>query len=278
MSRFLNLNRYDEYERVAVTLRRMREPMRRAYIAAVEASNLCNDMLDESMRRAMAHNRDALNVFRNPTRSADADDMRSAHEIHLAAEDEDSTADWQASVVVLFADDVLRRFKRRVLPESRQREGFGKTYNGGVRLTELLWAGANAIRHVSEWDDDEKLIFPYDPAKIKEGSKQERAWGNITVFQRAFGKGIHERIREVQSWAIVCTMDGLYGTHEPDYARIEEVIVQAARNIAEAAGEDARQRLDAAAVANSICPTPSVPVLFDHLKHLGLQPSDRLDG
>ena len=269
MSRFLNMSQYNEFERLAVSLRRMREPMRRAYMSAVDASDLCNDMLDESMyRSARAHEGDVLSMFMNVPRSDDpAEDMRSAHEIHLAAEDEDGTADWQASVVVLFADDVLRRFKRSVLPAERQRECFGKTFNGGVRLTELLWAGANAIRHVSEWDDDENLVFPYDPAKIEEGSNQERAWKNIVVFQRAFGKGIHERMREMQSWAIVCQMDGLYGTHEPDYARIEEAIVQAARDIAEAAGEDAVRSLNAALKANGVSLSPSVPVLLDRWKH-----------
>jgi hypothetical protein len=275
MSRFLNMNQHDEYEQFATTVRRLREPMKRAYLAAVEASNLCNEMLHESMyRSAMAQEFNVLDMFVERPRSAyPAKDMQTARELHVGAEVEDMQADWQATVVVLFADDTLRRLKRRVLPQSRQREGFGTTYRDGVRLTELLWAGANAIRHVSEWDDDDKLVFPYDPTKIEKGSNQERAWQNILVFQRAFGKGIHERIREMQSWAILCTMDGLYGTHHPDYARVEEAIVKAAREIAEAAGGDALQRLDAALAANGIAIEPSTPVLLERWKHAALAAS-----
>ena len=200
--------------------------------------------------------------------------MQAARELHLAAEGEDMQADWEASVVVLFADDVLRRYKRRVLPKGRQRESFRPTYNDGVRLTELLWAGGNAIRHVSEWDDDEELVFPYDPANIEKGSNQERAWGNIRIFQRAFGKGIHERIREMQSWAVLVTMDGLYGTHEPDYARIEQTIVKSAREIAEAAGADASEKLETALTANAIGVMPSTPILLDRWKNAGFQTSE----
>jgi hypothetical protein len=275
MPRFLNLNQLEDYDQLAHALRRARSPMERAYLASVEASNLCNDMLDESMyRSAMAQEYDALDMFMERPRSADpAKDMQKARELHVAADGEDMQADWQASVVVLFADDVLRRYKRRVLPKKRQRESFGPTYNDGVRLTELLWAGGNAIRHASEWDDDEDLVFPYDPAKIEKGSNQERAWGNIRVFQRAFGRGIHERIREQQSWAVLCTMDGLYGTHEPDYARIEEAIVKAAREIAEAAGRDALERLQAALTANNVGVVPSTPILMERWKQAGLDVS-----
>jgi hypothetical protein len=276
MSRFLNMSRQDDFEQFAATIRRLREPMKRAYLAAVDASNLSNELLDESMyRSAMAHEGNVFDLFMERPRSANpTDDARLARELHLAAEVEDMQADWQASAVVLFADDTLRRFKRRVLPKKRHRENFGKPFNDGVRLTELLWAGANAIRHVSEWDDDAELVFPYDPAKIKKRSNQERAWQNIRVFQRAFGKGIHERIREVQSWTILSTMDGLYGTHEPDYARIEEAIVGAAREIADAAGGDASQRLDAALAANGIEVVPSMPILLGRWKNASIVRSE----
>jgi hypothetical protein len=194
VGRFLNFGQYDPSEQFAVTLKRSRPAIERAYLAAVEASDRCNALLDESMHRRLNTDGALADLGLVPATQDIAAEVQLADQLHLEAEVEDMQTDWQASVVVLFADDVLRRFTRRVLETRTALEpGYGPTYLGGS-VTTLLQAGANAIRHVSEWDDDNTLAFPYDPSKIAKGSDAERAWRNIHVFQRAFGVGKHERI------------------------------------------------------------------------------------
>jgi hypothetical protein len=56
--------------------------------------------------------------------------------------------------------------------------------------------------------------------------------GSITVLQRAFGIGIHERIRDVVSIRVIIAVDGRLGTEPTDYARFEAAIVVAAEEIA----------------------------------------------
>lgn len=239
MGRILDFTDYDAFEQFAASAIGSRSVMQRAYLAAVEASDRCNASIKESLQLRLQD--ETLELMGLVAMSGDpvAREQR-ARQADVDAIVEDKNADWQASIVVLFADDVLRRFSRRVLNKKPTlNNGYGPTYGGGVRLTTLLQAGANAIRHVSEWDDDEMLTFPYEAATIAKGSNADRARRNIRIFQRAFGKGVHEPIREMQSWAILCTMDGLYGTHGPDYTRVEAAVIAAARDIASESGPSA---------------------------------------
>jgi hypothetical protein len=141
--------------------------MERAYLAAIEASDKRNALMDQSIyRAALGHDGEALAMFGlAPDRRCD--DIETSRRLHLEAQDEDLASDWLASVVVLFADLALRRLERGVLAEDQIGEGYGPTYNDGVRLTTLLRVGGNAIRHVSEWDDNETLQFPYDEEQVR---------------------------------------------------------------------------------------------------------------
>jgi phage baseplate assembly protein W len=126
--------------------------------------------------------------------------------------------------------------------------GFGPTYrgHGEVRLTTLLHAGTNALRHVSEWDDLSDLQrLPYPKlAELPERSKLYEPIRNIEVIQRAFGIGIHELIRQPISSRVLVLVDGQLGTAEPDYRRFEAAVIAAARDIARTARGQHLAKLD----------------------------------
>lgn len=69
---------------------------------------------------------------------------------------------------------------------------------------------------------------------------------SITVIQKAFGIGIHERIRDVVSMRVIIAVDGKLGMQAPDYVRFESAIIQAAEKIA---GEADRREANANAAA-----------------------------
>jgi hypothetical protein len=100
------------------------------------------------------------------------------------------------------------------------------------------------LRHVSEWDDNEDLAFPYDAATAK-SDNAKRAIENIEILQRALGIGVHEPIRDVLSWHVVVAVDGKLGTEPPDYQRFEDALVAAARGTARARAGEAPTLLDA---------------------------------
>lgn len=86
----------------------------------------------------------ALHAPRNPSRPtvtrADLDQM------YLDAQAEDLQADYQASIVILFADDALQRLAKGLLDKAPGlHPGYGRAYNG-VPLTTLLRACTNALR------------------------------------------------------------------------------------------------------------------------------------
>jgi hypothetical protein len=150
--------------------------------------------------------------------------------------------------LILFADDALWRYARVLLgkapsidPENLRE--YGAAY-GGVKLTTLLRAGTNAIRHVSEWDERfQKLPYP-DLSKLDKTSKDYQPMLSIDIIQRAFGVGRHELIRDVVSWRIVVAVDGLYNSAKPDYLRFETAIVSAAREIADAGPRESTAMLE----------------------------------
>ncbi len=254
MSRFVKLERLDPYTLFGSVLRRSRLAMKAAYDEAFAAHHRCTELFREHQWASFD---DARGPFSVASQIAGAlpQQRRSKEELDqmfVDAQAEDLQADYQASIVVLFADDTFQRFAGGVLGKGPGlNPGYGPTYGGGVQLTTLLRAGTNTIRHVSEWDDS-SLPFPYpDPSTLPKKSPWRQPMESITVIQRAFGIGIHERIRDVVSMRVIVAVDGKLGTEPTDYTRFEAAIVQAAREIAaevdsRKAASKASARLDAA--------------------------------
>lgn len=254
MASFVKMEWLDPYELLASRLRLSRRPMTLAFDEAFRAYTLCHEILREARWaqfdgsvpelywQAVSGERD----FAQP----DYDFERRQYEAQV----EDNLSDWQASLVLLFADDALQDFARGVLGKSHNTlDGYGPAYtdttNSGrpVHVTTLLRAGTNAIRHVSEWDTP-RLPFPYPAKGNCENDWQRAVVRNIDVIQRAFGLGIHERIRDVVSMRVLIRIDGTLGTPgiQPDYSRVEAAIIAATRDMARKAGGDATARLEAA--------------------------------
>lgn len=246
MPRFLKLETLDPYELFASTMSTSRFAMRNAYSAAFEAHLRCSDLLRQHTWSQV----DTDDVFEQiglydsglPRRQVPS--RTELDRMYAQAYAEDLQADYLAGVLLLFADDALQRFAKGVLGVAPGLgDGFGPQYGdhrGKVRLTALLRAGTNAIRHVSEWDD-----YPWNelhPRKVYPTleecatDRERRILENIVVFQRVLGYGIHERIRDVQSMRILIQIDGRFGTEEPNYDRFEEAVLATAREIASANG------------------------------------------
>lgn len=231
MARILDIALYDAYQQFAGTIVDLRPVMTRAYLAAVDSSNRSNAALKESLQLQFGEL--AHEVVGLPAVEMDPEERaQRVRDLDLLALSEDRNSDWQASVVILFAHDALKRFSRQLLGKALgMASGYGPLYNG-VPLTTMLQAGAHAVRHISDWDDNPALSFPYDEKRIRKNRGAREAYRSIKVFQSVFGKGVYERFRQLQSWPVLCQMDGLYGTHRPDYARVERAIVTAASDIA----------------------------------------------
>jgi hypothetical protein len=160
--------------------------------------------------------------------------------IYAEAQAEDLQADYQVSIVLLFADDALQRFAKGV---SGKAPGLNASYGpeygthrGKVKLTALLRAGTNAIRHVSEWDDypwTTQMGAVYPRIEHCQSEFERMAMRNIIIFQNVFGLGITERIRDVVSMRMLIQVDGNFlGGQPTDYAHFESAMMEAAREIA----------------------------------------------
>ena len=253
MSRFVRLATLDPYQAFAVLLRRSRPAMERAYLASFEAHRRCSELLRDHLFASVQHHDMAGFPIFDEGDTADVDDQPDLDALWIGGIAEDYAADLQAAPVVLTADSQLRLFGKRVLKRQVIEPGFGPLYKssiGDVRLTTLLWAAANAIRHVEEWDDNPDLArLPYpEISSLRKGSDTRRAMQSISVIQRAFGIGIHELVRDPVSCRVLVAVDAPLGLVPPAYARFEEAVLQAAREIADAAGGDARTRLESALV------------------------------
>ncbi len=237
MSRFVRMEIHDPYVTFATTLRRLRPAIERAYYAAFAASDASNGALKE-YRWASFDDSYASELMGKmlPRIERDSVDREILYANAIA---EDLHCDMQATVVVLFADDLFQRFAQKVLGKKIGLDGYGPLYRG-VHLSSLLRATTNCVRHVSEWED---LPFPYHELKDAESIDERKAIQNIEVLQKAYGIGKHERIRDFVSWNTVVTIDGLYGTNPPDYQRLEDAIVEGARDLAKAAGPQEEERL-----------------------------------
>ena len=183
-----------------------------AYADAFAAAERRNDLLDRW-----------ANLDENARTLAFAEDVR-AHQ--------------QAMVILLVADDVIRRLATGILGSAPGlKGGHGPRYNNGVHFTALLRATTNCIRHAAEWDDDadrddtdaRKLHWPYSDARNK--GKQPIA--SIEVLQIALGLGIHERIYMAPCFDVLSRVDGSWwsGKTPADFDRFSAVITQTANEI-----------------------------------------------
>jgi hypothetical protein len=229
--------------------------MKAAYDAAFAAHKRCTDLLTEH-HWSQIDSDDVFEQFgltssgsglrrRRPT--ATEEDLE---RIYSEAQAEDLQADYQASIVLLFADDALQRFAKGVLGNAPGlTPGYGSeygTHRGTAKFTTLLRAGTNAIRHVSEWDDyDWPRVFGavYPTLDNCTNERERQDMSNIVVFQNVFGFGFTERIRDVQSMNILARVDGRLGTERTKYEHFEEAMVEAAREIAVKKGGTAPQQL-----------------------------------
>lgn len=247
MGSFVNLNWLDPYELLAYKLRLSRHAMTVAFDHAVEAYLRCHEILDEVRAQSMKDGTpDWLSDF---DYAEDNEPPYNARVRQYEAQVQDNLADWQASVVLLFADDALQTFARAILPQFDSLDGYGPEYpdstNSGrpVKLTTLLRAGTNTIRHVSDWDTPE-FPFPY-----KEVDDSEHRWKqplrNIDVITRVFGLGKDGRIRDVVSMRVLIRVDGtLYPGTRPQYENFERAIIEAGRDIAKSIGSAATAKLE----------------------------------
>jgi len=158
MSRFVKLDRLDPYRLFGSSLRRSRLGMRAAFDAAFASFKRCNDLLDAYHwgREELDNSRDVFEML-GVTNAASAQNaspstLADLERIYADAQAEDLQADYQASIVLLFADDALYRFAKGALGRAPAfGAGYGHdygTHRGKVPLTDLLRASTNAIRHV----------------------------------------------------------------------------------------------------------------------------------
>ena len=251
LSQFLKLDYLDPFDAFATVIKRSRLAMTTAYNMAFAAHERCRKALEDhrwgSAARVGAF---GFPVFADERSSAAGalgdEDLR---RLWLDALAEDFQSDQQAAPVILVAADTLQRFAKGVLGKAPGvGSGFGPAYGGyggePVSLTSLIRAATKLLRHVSEWDDDPNLQFPYPaPEDLKKGSRLLQPSQSINVLQRAFGIGRHEPIRDVVSMRVLVAVDGLFGTAPPNYDRFESAVTQAAEQIVLRASRDAPERL-----------------------------------
>src|SRR5579862_4840989 len=219
MSGFIKLDTLDPIELFAAQIRRSRMAVKSAYDEAFAAWDRRSELLREHQLSSGYGGMDPpwLEGYggRPPLAQVDLDRMWDD------AVAENVQADMQASLVVLVTDDALQRLMRGLLGDERRPEGYGPEYGvpykGLVKLTVLLRAGSNSVRHVSEWDDlPWNTYYPWPTAtggvyptldeckvltKIARAQRDivERmrlAMQSIDVFQRVFGIGVNKRIRD----------------------------------------------------------------------------------
>lgn len=218
--------------------------MEAAYLAAFAAHERCSVLMNEAVFMDFAsvptlHDFGLMTVSRDYGARA-----KRREELQPAAEAEDVQADLQAGLVLLTTDDALQRFARAI---NVNLDNCGPRIND-VPFSTLVRAATNAIRHVSEWDDDEDLKPPYTPLTEIPDDRAHRnqrfAMRSIETFQKAFGIGIHDRITDVVSFRVLMTVDRQLGTAPPSFARFASAVVSTARDVAQKAGPEAVELLD----------------------------------
>jgi hypothetical protein len=148
VSRFVKLEQLDPYRLFGSVVKRSRRGMKAAYDAAFTAYGRCNRLLDEHhwsridsddaffVQLGSTHREWGL----RPRRTRPS--AEKLERIYAEAQAEDLQADYQASIVLLFADDALQRSARGVLGKAPGLEpGYGPEYGthmGVVKFTTLL--------------------------------------------------------------------------------------------------------------------------------------------
>jgi hypothetical protein len=230
MPRFIELTNYDKFEQFAAELDRARRPLSFAYVEAFQAFARSRELLKESEFAADWY--------------SGKGNQDEAHALHNEAYTEDVQAETFASILILFADDVLKRLHYRLFDRMpRLDKGYGKEHNG-VPLSSILQAGGNAIRHVSWWADN--LTFPYAEDDTGLSNDERKALANIRVIEKAFGSfgGPWNR---PPSWDILFTMNaGENWTPEADYDKFERAIILTGRDMARDHSSEALAQLQAA--------------------------------
>jgi hypothetical protein len=272
MSRYLKMGNLDPHQLFCAVLIRSRRGMQEAHRAAFEADARCSELQREERFLGFAQSSYGFpipvfggDVTGSETGQSLEEIVARRDRIWIEAQAEDLFADQQASILILWADDTLRRFARGVLTMPPTfKKGYGRTYgcwppqSVPVPLTTMLRAATNTLRHVSEWDDNPELVFPYDKFERKtrqlkalmseqqrrDYNNAEQAIENIAILRQAFGIGVNEPIRDVVSWRTLVAIDGYLGTHQPDYQRFESAMLTAAREMADEAGSEARKQLE----------------------------------
>jgi hypothetical protein len=219
MTAFVRPSKAPPIELFASMIRFSRPSLEAAYYSAFEAARARNAEMDRFML--------------DPLRGVELT-HEEAERSHIEAYRQDIRADQQSMIVLFVLDDSLQRLGRTLLGKAPGiARGFGRLYNG-VPLTTLLRATTNCVRHVSEWDDNENLKYPYDV--LDETDRDiKMAIGNIRVLQEALGVGRHENIWAAPCFHVLAILDGKFGTEAANYDRLESAVMLAAREIVEAA-------------------------------------------
>ena len=129
MASFVKMEWLDPYQLLASRLRLSRRPMALAFDEAFRAFLLCHEILNESR----------LARFDGSVAEWYWDAMKGDHDIaqpdydfegrQYEAQVEDNLSDWQASLVLLFADDALQDFARGLFGQNhRSLDGYGPAY------------------------------------------------------------------------------------------------------------------------------------------------------
>lgn len=250
MPRFIELTNFDAFEQFAAEIQRARKPLSFAYCHSFQAFERSRDLLKESERVSGWYGGGA--------------NQDVAHALHNDAYTSDVQAEMFASTAILLADDLLRRFYRQLFGKPLPFEpGYGKAHNGDVRLTTLLQAGGNAIRHVSWWADNLKFPYPEDDAGLTNDGK--KALANIRVIEKAFGSfgGPWNR---PPTWDILFWMNaGSDSKPDDNYDNFEAAIVDAALEMAEEHSPGSATTLRAAinAIGPRQRPDPDDPAACD---------------
>ena len=256
VSRYLRFDPNDPYGTfawfVGISRLAMRETYDRAFDVYDESIQLERERDFEAARREAS-----FDAIRSQMLGWSADafdepfiDDNELETLHTRAVAQDYHADYLANIPILFADATIQRFGRNVLGKGLGfKEGFGRSYGdhrGRAPYTFVVRAAANAIRHVGEWDDNDwnkygaGVVYPaLDDASNSDRTKIQ----SIEILQRAMGIGVHERLRDVVSMKTLILIDGLEnGKHS--YNRFEDCLLEAAREIAAAAGNQAPELLE----------------------------------
>ncbi len=205
--------------------------MERAYLEAWRASDASNSLLKQAMWAQYDFGEDVDPFYATVTGVKVVSDPDYPKLLYANAEAEDVQADQQASLLILMADDALQRYSRELLGKSGLYPGYGPDHFG-IKMTTLLRAGTNTLRHVSEWDEMfDTLPYP-ELDTLNKKDPRYQPMQSIEVLQRVFGYAKSDFVRGVVSWVVVARIDGQYGTATPEYQRFEQPLVEAAKEIA----------------------------------------------